>query len=63
MCDALSEISVAGLNGELAKRGAVISNGYGKTKEKAFRIAHMGDATLDELNELLGWIDEILGLS
>jgi aspartate aminotransferase-like enzyme len=55
-------ISVAGLNEQLAKRGAVISNGYGKTKEKAFRIAHMGDTTVDELTELLGWIDEILEL-
>ena len=36
-------ISVAGLNKELAKRGAMISNGYGALKETCFRIAHMGD--------------------
>ena len=24
-------------------------------------IAHMGDITLDDLNELLGWIDEEIG--
>ncbi len=36
-------ISVADLNGRLAEQHAMISNGYGKLKEKAFRIAHMGD--------------------
>ncbi|MHC4605488.1 MAG: pyridoxal-phosphate-dependent aminotransferase family protein [Planctomycetota bacterium] len=53
-------ISVAGLNGELAKRGAMISNGYGDLKEKTFRIAHMGDTRIEELEELLGWIDGII---
>ncbi len=53
-------ISVAKLNEELGKKGATISNGYGKLKEKTFRIAHMGDITLDEIKELLSWIDEII---
>jgi predicted phosphoserine aminotransferase len=53
-------ISVVGLNEELAKRGAMISNGYGKLKEKTFRIAHMGDLQLADTEELLGWIDEIV---
>ena len=53
-------ISVVGLNEELAERGAMISNGYGKLKEKTFRIAHMGDLQLEEIKELLGWIDEIV---
>ncbi len=53
-------ISIAALNKELGKRGAVISNGYGDLKEKTFRIAHMGDVTEPEIRELLGWIDEIL---
>jgi len=43
-------------------RGFMISNGYGKLKEKTFRIAHMADATLAEIKELLSIIDEILGL-
>lgn len=55
-------ISVADLNGELGKRGFAISNGYGKLKEKAFRIAHMGDLTLDEIKELINNINEILKL-
>jgi len=56
-------ISVAGLNEELGKRGAMISNGYGDLKEKCFRIAHMGDLTLDDLKWLTGEIEDILGLA
>lgn len=56
-------IDVSGLNRELGKRGAVIGNGYGRLKNVTFRIAHMGEIRLEEIEELLGWIDEILGLS
>ena len=56
------EISVGDLNKALGEKGYMISNGYGKLKEKTFRIAHMADATLDEIRELLSLIDEILGL-
>jgi len=55
-------ISVKDLNTELGKRGAMISNGYGELKEKCFRIAHMGDLTVDDINWLLGQINDILGL-
>jgi predicted phosphoserine aminotransferase len=55
-------ISVDALNKELGKRGMTLSNGYGKLKEKGFRIGHMGDITLDDLETLLGAIEEILGL-
>jgi aspartate aminotransferase-like enzyme len=56
-------ISVADLNAELAKRGAVISNGYGsKLREKTFRIAHMGDLTVADVEWLLAQINEILEL-
>ena len=43
------------------KHNTVFGNGYGKLKEETFRIAHMGDITLDELKELLSWIDEEIG--
>jgi aspartate aminotransferase-like enzyme len=55
-------ISVAGLNEELGKRGAMISNGYGELKEKCFRIAHMGDLQVSDIEWLLAQIDDILGL-
>ena len=46
-------IDVAALNQYLKERGMQISNGYGKLKDKTFRIAHMGDVTCAELDELL----------
>ncbi len=55
-------ISVAGLNKELGKRGAMISNGYGTLKETCFRIAHMGDLQMTDLVWLTGQIEDILGL-
>jgi len=56
-------IDVGGLNAELGRRGAMISNGYGDLKEKCFRIAHMGDLTEQDITWLLAQIDDILGLS
>ena len=54
-------IDVGGLISELKKRRQVeIGNGYGKLKDRTFRIAHMGETTVAELKEILGWIDEIL---
>jgi aspartate aminotransferase-like enzyme len=55
-------IDVVALNAELGKRGAMLSNGYGTLKGKCFRIAHMGDLTLDDLRWLTGQINEILDL-
>jgi aspartate aminotransferase-like enzyme len=55
-------ISVADLNKELGKRNLALSNGYGKLKEQTFRIAHMGDLQMADIEELLGAIDEILKL-
>ena len=40
------------------KHNTVFGNGYGKLKGETFRIAHMGDISMDDLKELLGWIDE-----
>lgn len=56
------EIDVVALNGELAKRGAMLSNGYGALKGKCFRIAHMGDLQLADVQWLTDQIDDILGL-
>ncbi len=56
------DIDVVALNAELAKRGAMISNGYGALKGKCFRIAHMGDLQLSDVKWLTDQIDDILGL-
>jgi len=49
------------INAIQEKHNTIFGNGYGKIKEKTFRIAHMGDITLDDLKELLGWIDDEIG--
>ena len=54
-------ISVSNLNKKLQERGFLIANGYGNLKEKTFRISHMGDYTVQDVNELLININEILG--
>ena len=43
------------------KHGTIFGNGYGKLKEQTFRIAHMGDITMDDLRDLLSWIDAEIG--
>jgi aspartate aminotransferase-like enzyme len=55
-------IDVNALNAELGKRGAMISNGYGELKGECFRIAHMGDLTVQDVQWLLAQINDILGL-
>ncbi len=54
-------ISVSELNKKLGEHGYMISNGYGNLKEITFRIAHMADATMEEILTLLGLIDKIIG--
>lgn len=56
------EIDIAALNQELGQRGFQISNGYGKLKDKTFRIAHMADCTLEDIKELIDNINDILKL-
>jgi predicted phosphoserine aminotransferase len=56
------KIDVVNLNAELAKRGAMLSNGYGDLKGKCFRIAHMGDLQIADVQWLTDQIDDILGL-
>lgn len=55
-------IDIGALNKELGQRGFQISNGYGKLKDKTFRIAHMAETSLDDIKELLANIEDILKL-
>jgi aspartate aminotransferase-like enzyme len=43
----------------MKSRGYVISAGYGSLKDTGIRIGHMGDHTVDELNELLDVLREV----
>jgi aspartate aminotransferase-like enzyme len=56
------KVAVAELNQKLGQRGMAISNGYGKLKELTFRIGHMGDVGMADLETLLSSIEEILKL-
>ncbi|MBP7401921.1 MAG: alanine--glyoxylate aminotransferase family protein [Clostridia bacterium] len=49
------------LSAGLGERGYAISDGYAALKGRTFRIAHMADATLDEVSVLLDEIDRIVG--
>ncbi|MFC2079007.1 pyridoxal-phosphate-dependent aminotransferase family protein [Candidatus Bipolaricaulota bacterium] len=57
------EIDVPGMIKTLADDYNLrISNGYGDIKNKTFRIAHMGDTQVDEVEGLLKAIETVLGL-
>ncbi|PIE80399.1 MAG: aminotransferase [Chloroflexi bacterium] len=51
---------IPALNAFLRERGMIISNGYGSLKGKNFRIAHMGDLQMDDMETLFSAIDEFL---
>jgi aspartate aminotransferase-like enzyme len=54
-------IDVAKLNQTLkAKYRCIIDGGYGKIKGTTFRISHMGDETTENIQKLLGWLDDCL---
>lgn len=44
----------------MLERGWVLGGGYGKMKPSSFRIGHMGDHTLDEVNQLLDDLAEVV---
>lgn len=54
------EMDIGALNGYLRERGMILSNGYGALKGKAFRIGHMGDWQLSDIEELLQHVDGYL---
>lgn len=53
-------IDIADLNRYLSAQEMQISNGYGPYKGKAFRIGHMGEAQMADLERLLAAIDAYL---
>ena len=58
--DNTREIDINGLNAFLRARGMILSNGYGALKGKTFRIGHMGDCQLADLEKLLSAMDDYL---
>jgi aspartate aminotransferase-like enzyme len=56
-------LDVPALNRFLLQRGMRIANGYGSLKGKTFRIAHMGETQLSDIDCLLTTMDEYLSLN
>ncbi len=56
------QIDVKALNKFLATRGMTLSDGYGKLKDSTFRIAHMGDLGVGDMEELFGAVNEFLAV-
>ncbi len=53
-------IDIPSLNEFLSARGMVLANGYGRIKADTFRIGHMGEIQMEDLEQLLAAIDEFL---
>jgi aspartate aminotransferase-like enzyme len=51
-------LDIPALNRYLADRGMTIANGYGRLKDKTFRIGHMGETRRTDLEVLLKHIDD-----
>ncbi len=54
-------IDIKKINEELGKVGYLISAGYGKMKDTSFRIAHMGEIQMEDIERLIAAMDEYLG--
>jgi len=53
-------IDITALNAFLALHDRSIANSYGRLKNRTFRIAHMGEIQLADIEVLLDQIDEFL---
>jgi aspartate aminotransferase-like enzyme len=53
-------IDVKALNSFLKSKGMQISDGYGPLKGQTFRIAHMGEIQLKDVDEVLALMDEFM---
>lgn len=53
-------IDVQGLNAFLMERDMRIAGGYGKIKDRTFRIGHMGELSVDDLETLFAAMEEYL---
>ena len=55
-------ISIPQLNQALAERNLQLGNGYGVLKDATFRIAHMGELRLEDLQEITSAVVDVLHL-
>ncbi|MCF7922588.1 MAG: alanine--glyoxylate aminotransferase family protein [Candidatus Marinimicrobia bacterium] len=55
-----SGIDLIALANEMKSRNYLISGGYGDLKGKTFRLAHMGDLKMEDMNDVLMVLDEVI---
>jgi aspartate aminotransferase-like enzyme len=53
-------IKIGDMTSKLQERGYKIVNGYGSLRDKTFRIGHMGEVTVKDLNKMLKVLSEIV---
>jgi predicted phosphoserine aminotransferase len=53
-------LDIGALNRELQANGMQLSDGYGRLKGQTFRIAHMGEIRMEDVNQLLSIIEGFL---
>jgi len=53
-------VDISALNKFLLERQMRIANGYGALKNRTFRIAHMGETSLEDVERLLSALDDYL---
>jgi aspartate aminotransferase-like enzyme len=44
----------------MKSKNYLISGGYGDLKGKTFRLAHMGDLQMEDINDVLAVLDEVI---
>jgi len=45
---------------EMKKRGFILANGYGKIKDKTFRIGNMGNVMMEDVKEMLDNLEDVV---
>jgi len=55
-----SGIDLIALANEMKSKNYLISGGYGDLKGKTFRLAHMGDLKMEDMNDVLMVLDEVM---
>jgi aspartate aminotransferase-like enzyme len=53
-------IDLIALASEMKSNNYLISGGYGDLKGKTFRLAHMGDLQMEDINDVLAVLDEVI---
>jgi len=54
------KIDISAFNKFLAQKSFRIANGYGKLKDQTFRVAHMGEIQMQDVDQLLAYFEEYL---